>query len=222
MIPWEAIATACSDLLVKPQNARKGIHCKDGSTLPHTNLASSEPSSYVHEHPTSHITPPSPVEKAMTSICLITIDDGVWASGVLLNENGLILTNAHLLEPWRFRKAAASEKESRFDLLFTRSNQTLLPKREAELSTYFVRRSIRIRLDHMDPWIWCDARVLYVSKGPLDVALLQLEYVPDKVCPIAMDFSCPTPGSKAFVIGHCLFGPQCGIYLVTSFLYFLV
>lgn len=232
VIPWEAIATACSDLLLEePQYERKGIHCNDGnfkalgSTLLHNNLDSSKPFNYVHEHHFSHGLAPSPVEKAMASICLITVDDGVWASGVFLNERGLILTNAHLLEPWRFRKAAANEKESRSNLLLMPSNKTPLPQKETELRTTFSslgdehgkyksnlskidRRCIRVRLDHMDPWIWCDARVLYVSKGPLDIALLQLEFVPYKVCPITMDFTCPFPGSKAYVIGHGLFGPR--------------
>ena len=50
-----------------------------------------------------------PVEKVMVSICFITMDYGVWASGVLLNSQGLILTNAHLLEPWRLGKTHQSQ-----------------------------------------------------------------------------------------------------------------
>lgn len=185
--------------------------------------------------------PPSSVDKAMASICLVTMDNGVWASGVLVNSKGLILTNAHLLEPWRFRKATANgeRNESKSEVLvnpFDDSfpsrkvgiggdprSQGLLPKRLEtrgssvvndpgghKLNWNTTHRSIRVRLDHGDPWIWCEARVVYISRGPLDIALLQLECVPDHLCPIVQDFACPSPGSKVFVIGHGLFGPRCG------------
>ncbi|KAA8515230.1 hypothetical protein F0562_018540 [Nyssa sinensis] len=248
VIPWEAIATACSDLLQEdPQNAWKGIRCNNGNlnsvgkTCLSNSLDLDGSTSHIHEHHDSGLPPPSPVEKAMASICLVTIDDGAWASGVLLNNQGLILTNAHLLEPWRFGKATPNgeRNETKSKVLSTPSNESVPPWHEGvggrQRSNHFLstrlkttdssvvdqvtykpsftnisNRSIRVRLDHTDPWIWCDARVVYVSKGPLDVALLQLEFVPDQLCPIAMDFTCPSPGSKAYVIGHGLFGPQCG------------
>uniref|UniRef100_A0A5B7BU36 Putative glyoxysomal processing protease, glyoxysomal n=1 Tax=Davidia involucrata TaxID=16924 RepID=A0A5B7BU36_DAVIN len=248
VIPWEAIATACSDLLQEePQNAWKGIHYNNGNlnavgkTRPSNSLDLDGSTSPIHEHHNSGHTPPSSVEKAMASICLVTIDDGAWASGVLLNNQGLILTNAHLLEPWRFGKATANgeRNESKSEVLSTPSNESVPPWHEGvgghqrshrllptklktadssvgdQCRTYkpsftnISHRSIHVRLDNTDPWIWCDARVVYVSEGPLDVALLQLEFVPDQLCPIAMDFTCPSPGSKAYVIGHGLFGPQC-------------
>ncbi|KAL5730444.1 hypothetical protein ACHQM5_003263 [Ranunculus cassubicifolius] len=130
----------------------------------------------------------SAVEKTMASVALVTVDEGTWASGVVLNDSGLILTNAHLLEPWRFDKG------------------NLPPATYSSLSSGF--RRIRVRLDHVNPRIWCDARVVYISKGPLDIALLQLENVPENLSPIIPDFTCPSPGSKAYVIGHGLFGPR--------------
>ncbi|RVW95770.1 Glyoxysomal processing protease, glyoxysomal [Vitis vinifera] len=185
VIPWEAIATACCDLLQK-------------------------------EQPDCCSPPLSLIEKAMASICLVTIDDGVWASGVVLNSQGLILTNAHLLEPWRFGKTVARGMRA---LIVTRRVRICYQNIEdcrffchgwtwgyKSGSTYRGHRNIRIRLDHTDPRIWCDARVVYVSKGPLDIALLQLEFVPGQLCPIIMDFACPSAGSKAYVIGHGLFG----------------
>nr|XP_048332584.1 glyoxysomal processing protease, glyoxysomal isoform X5 [Ziziphus jujuba var. spinosa] len=178
------------------------------------------------------------VEKAMVSICLITIDDGIWASGVLLNNEGLLLTNAHLLEPWRFGKRA--ENDGRYGTnteinsfpyeestslekkrIGKREKSQVLPKTVQTAvsfvgnklsSSYRGLRNIRVRLDHMDPWIWCNARVVYVCKGPLDVALLQLEYVPEQLSPIIVDLACPPLGSKAHVIGHGLFGPRCGLF----------
>ncbi|XP_028074797.1 glyoxysomal processing protease, glyoxysomal isoform X4 [Camellia sinensis] len=247
VIPWEAIATACSDLLQEePQNAYKGINYNNGNLNAVGRLCLSNSldlnasSNHLHEHPSSGCPPSSsPIEMAMASICLVTIDDGVWASGVLLNNEGLILTNAHLLEPWRFRKATANgeRNETKSEVLFTPSDdslpsgheeiggdqrsQGLLPTRLKTTPSVVddgggykfdwntMHRSIRVRLDHTDPWIWCDARVVYVSKGPLDIALLQLEVVPDQLCPIVMDFTCLSPGSKVYVIGHGLFGPRC-------------
>ncbi|KAJ0808568.1 putative peptidase S1C, peptidase S1, PA clan, peptidase S1, PA clan, chymotrypsin-like protein [Helianthus annuus] len=174
VIPWEAIIKTCAGFLP-------------------TNTTTLKEDSVKH---------PNPVELAMSSICLITINDGVWASGVLLNNHGLILTNAHLLEPWRFKKTAPSHKTVS-NIFFTPSNDT------AAFESKRNHQSIRVRVDYLERWIWCDASVVYVSKGPLDIAVLQLEFVPDKLVPIVMDFTCPSPGSKVYVTGHGLFGPRC-------------
>ncbi|XP_024982804.1 glyoxysomal processing protease, glyoxysomal isoform X2 [Cynara cardunculus var. scolymus] len=201
VIPWEAIVMAC-----------------DGFQLPNTvNLKDSL--KHAHEYLCSFEVPPNPVEKAMSSICLVTIGDGVWASGVLLNNHGLILTNAHLLEPWRFKKTGANENhEVVSNIFFTHSNETgdwPPTKQEAKPGSFqsnfnkTIHQRIRVRVDYLDRWIWCDASILYVSKGPLDIAVLQLNVVPDKLQPIIMDFTCPSPGSKVYVIGHGLFGPRC-------------
>jgi hypothetical protein len=84
--------------------------------------------------------------------------------------------------------------------------------------SYKGSRNIRVRLDHADPWIWCDAKVVYVCKGPLDVALLQLEHVPDQLCPTKVDFKSPSLGSKVYIIGHGLFGPRCGKFLIALYI----
>ncbi|XP_044462131.1 glyoxysomal processing protease, glyoxysomal-like isoform X2 [Mangifera indica] len=229
VIPWEAIATACSDLLLKePQNAEKEFHINKGklNSVGNSLLYSSHDSSGLYyEHSDSCHLSPLPVQKAVASVCLITTDDGVWASGVLLNDQGLILTNAHLLEPWRFRKTTLSgEKngnQSRGFIFASKELATRAPKfvdssvnesRSYKLSSFHKdHRNIRVRLDHIESWIWCDAKVVYICRGTLDVALLQLEYVPDQVCPIFADFAHPSIGSTAYVIGHGLFGPRCGL-----------
>lgn len=255
MIPWEAIASACSDLLQKePHNAEKGIYNDKGKftavgkAILAKNIGPDGPNTSIHQHLSSCCPSLLPVEKAVTSICLITIDDGVWASGVLLNKQGLILTNAHLLEPWRFgkktidgRHGTNSEASS---LLFAESTSheekrvdgekknEALPKTlqtagssvgdrnvGSKLSLFYRgQRNIRVRLDHIDPWIWCDAKVVYICKGPLDVALLQLENVPDRLSPIIVEFASPSLGSKVHVIGHGLFGPRCGTSHLSFFL----
>ncbi|XP_050371282.1 glyoxysomal processing protease, glyoxysomal isoform X2 [Argentina anserina] len=243
VISWEAIATACSDLLQKePHYAEKGIYYDRGNFnavgkafLADTS-SSNGPITHIQEHCSTSCSP-SAVEKAITSVCLITIDDGVWASGVFLNKKGLILTNAHLLEPWRFGKRTASDGyisdappllsdgsslpgcngvgvdqkiQGIFPGVHKNGDPSVGDEQGALDSSYKGQRNIRVRLDQMDPWIWCDAKVVYVCKGPLDVALLQLKYIPDQLSPVVMDFSMPSLGSKAYVIGHGLFGPRCG------------
>nr|DAD21000.1 TPA_asm: hypothetical protein HUJ06_022463 [Nelumbo nucifera] len=239
VIPWEAVVTAMSDSLPnQPQKMKGIIHYKEDGDVVGKGCStnSCDTSGFfnpIYEHRYSHCSPPVPVEKAMPSIALITIDDGAWASGVLLNNHGLILTNAHLLEPWRFAKRSVrGHKDGNPSAaLLMSSNRSMATWHENcdgletvkisdasvgdkyseyKLSSIYKRyRRIRARLDHMDTWMWCDARVVYVSKGPLDIALLQLESVPTQLCPMVPDFTCPSPGSEAHVIGHGLFGPRC-------------
>ncbi|CAN0853084.1 Glyoxysomal processing protease, glyoxysomal [Linum grandiflorum] len=239
VIPWEAIASACIDLLLKgPEIADKEVTINTGKL----NAVGEVPSSNKYEPLDSDSPSPLPVEKAMSSVCLITIDEGTWASGVLLNEQGLILTNAHLLEPWRFGKTNVTgggyqtisyvvplrqeflrPQSTREELYEKNKNRFLSSQASMDSSTmnwtkgyasslsYKGHQAIRIRLNRVDPWIWCDAKVVYISTGPLDVALLQLDCIPDRLCPISVDLSCPSLGSKAYVIGHALFGPRCGL-----------
>ncbi|PQM38542.1 glyoxysomal processing protease glyoxysomal isoform X2 [Prunus yedoensis var. nudiflora] len=246
VISWEAIATACSDLLQKePRYAEKGIYYDKrnlnavGKTFLADNHDSNGPITHIQEHLYSNRSSPSHIEKAIGSVCLITMDDGVWACGVFLNKQGLILTNAHLLEPWRFGKRTASDgnygsnsealsdgpvSPGHSELYGKQKSEGFLPRirNNADLfvgdeygghklsSSYGGHRNIRVRLDHTDPWTWCDAKVVYICKGPLDVSLLQLKHFADHLSPIAKDFSSPSVGSKAYVVGHGLFGPRCG------------
>ncbi|XP_057948608.1 glyoxysomal processing protease, glyoxysomal [Malania oleifera] len=250
VIPWEAIAIASTDLLKKEcQNAGKRINTGSGNvnavgmTCLSNSCGSDGTSNNNLSHPVSGCLSLSLIEKAMTSICLVTVDGGIWASGVLLNNKGLILTNAHLLEPWRFGRSTVNYGKNGNDsqMLFLQPKESVSPMEEGVgnqqmswgllpesqkivssvddksgkynfRSTYSGLRRIRVRLDHVDPWIWCDASVVYISKGPLDIALLQLDFVPDQLCPIIMDFAYPSPGLKAYVIGHGLFGPQSDIF----------
>ncbi|KAB2011661.1 hypothetical protein ES319_D09G035300v1 [Gossypium barbadense] len=232
VIPWDAIASACSDLLLKePQIEEKGIHINKGNlnTVGNGLLSNSNGSNghccYNHDHFNSPCSSLLPIEKAMTSICLITVDDGVWASGVVLNDQGLIVTNAHLLEPWRFGKTtvrSSSKKEAPFFLpeesafseekgykRYQKSCIGPFPLADQQKgyklkSVFHGHRSIRVRLDHLDPWIWCEAKVVYICKGPLDVALLQVDRIPDKLTAIMVDFSQPSLGSKAYHRSHPL------------------
>ena len=171
----------------------------------------------------------SPVEKAASSVVLITIGNESWASGIVINDRGLILTNAHLLEPWRFRRHEAlgfssSEPQS---FQFEREASLQSPPKDPNLAknmdqkthstlSYKWYKRILVRLNHEEPFIWSDARVVYVSKGPLDIALLQLDFVPQKLDLIVPDFICPPEGSRVHAVGHGPFGPSSGKTAITK------
>ncbi|KAG1347401.1 putative serine/threonine-protein kinase 4 [Cocos nucifera] len=179
----------------------------------------------------------SPFKKALSSIVLVTVGSGAWASGIVLNKHGLILTNAHIVEPWRFgrtsllgvtdnntilsgrhdiplswREGNAGEQESQifFPSLLGGSSSLGISGHGASLLNFSHNRygNISVRLDHMERAIWCSARVVYVSKGPLDIALLQLEPVPNQLHAINPEFRCPPSGLSVRVIGHGLLGPR--------------
>lgn len=217
---------AASGLLWKsPQNTVEGLCYQEGNSYaprkgPFTDQKKSE------EHLSFASSSPLLIENTMASVCLITIGDGVWASGILLNNQGLILTNAHLLEPWRFGKTHISGRGygTNRELFSSMLEGTTSLGNKVEtvqisqtspskmLNIYGNHRNIRVRLDHVKPWVWCDAKVVYICKGPWDVALLQLEPVLDNLSPIVANFSSPSTGSKAYVIGHGLFGPKGGFF----------
>ncbi|KNA05024.1 hypothetical protein SOVF_194200 [Spinacia oleracea] len=240
IIPWKAIEGACNGLFQWVSERAERIQFAEDfcstrtSTLNCVNCRSSL--NLIEKHPASFSSVPLTVEHAMPSVCLITLNNGVWASGVLLNEQGLILTNAHLLEPWRFgrtpihsgfdetrikntfflledsmplrhageKKNTVVQSNSLHPLNYQHKNHGLNPNHQ-------VHSEISVRIDLMNSWLWCNAKVVYISKGPLDISLLQLESVPNQLRPIHVDLPCPSPGSKAFVIGHGLLGPRCDL-----------
>ncbi|XXG46675.1 hypothetical protein AAC387_Pa02g1461 [Persea americana] len=229
VITWDAIATAASDRLQRnPERAMKnqGL-CNEKKLWPLGKAGPQESMNYMGNCPVSLRSEQLPFEKVLSSVVLITVGDGAWASGIILNNHGLILTNAHLLEPWRFGKMDIS-KTPTSTILFEKpaceheetegrkitisdasiGEEDVASTRDSMNKSY---KRICVRLDHVEPRIWCDARVVYISKGPVDIALVQLESLPSQLCPIVPHFTCPSPGSKVLVIGHGLFGPQSGL-----------
>ncbi|WVZ99108.1 hypothetical protein U9M48_044455 [Paspalum notatum var. saurae] len=168
----------------------------------------------------------SSLREAISAVVLVTVGETSWASGIVLNKGGLVLTNAHLLEPWRFGRTSSLGLETSFagEYLNVRENKSLQPqqckflnedavKHEVSLFNLGFKREKRIsvRLDHEGRQIWCNASVFFISKGPLDVALLQMEKVPIELNTIRPEFVCPTAGSPVCVVGHGLFGPRSGL-----------
>ncbi|GAB2210963.1 hypothetical protein Droror1_Dr00016253 [Drosera rotundifolia] len=210
VITWQAIAAAlCGRRYdTRPEKASQyaDANCDNlMSTEINSPYQGSLPQ-YIHRQSVDSGALESPLGKAAAAVCLVTMDNGVWASGILLNNHGLILTNAHLLEPWRFGKTTVNSGKDGNP--YPPHKESAAVRREKPEKDSGVRQ-IHVRLDHSNSWVWHNARVIYVCKGPLDVSLLKLDSVPRDVCPITADLSCPSPGSKAFVIGHGLFGPRC-------------
>ncbi|CAD5194005.1 unnamed protein product [Musa acuminata subsp. malaccensis] len=244
VITWNVIATAWGNgLQNEPQNVQQEVAGryinKERRVL--LNLANSRgPIRCLPEGSDFPNLVPS-LRKAMSSVALVTVGDGTWASGIVLNPKGLILTNAHLLEPWRFgRKSLVNlvKKSTRFSVECSVSFSEQEEKiSEDKRQRFFLSasgsssaygdiahdasllnrshknyRKISVRLDNMECQFWCDASVVYVSNGPIDVALLQLDHVPCQLCPINPEFHCPSIGLPVHVIGHGLLGPRSGIW----------
>lgn len=223
MIPWDAICTGW--------NNKKLEEIGGGpSELPDKNADSKtmelrmSVSSTVNKI-NQYCISPSSIREAISAVVLVTVGESSWASGIILNKRGLVLTNAHLLEPWRFGRTSPSGVQTSFagEYLNARENKSLQPqqckfsnedavKHEVSLFNLGFKREKRIsvRLDHAERQMWCNASVVFISKGPLDVALLQMEKVPVELNTIRPEFVCPTAGSSVYVVGHGLFGPRSG------------
>ncbi|KAG2618369.1 hypothetical protein PVAP13_3NG079548 [Panicum virgatum] len=223
VIPWDAICTGW--------NNKKLEEIGGGpSELPDKNADSKTMELRMYVSSTvnkinQYCISPSSIREAISAVVLVTVGESSWASGIILNKRGLVLTNAHLLEPWRFGRTSPSGVQTSFagEYLNARENKSLQPqqckfsnedavKHEVSLFNLGFKREKRIsvRLDHAERQMWCNASVVFISKGPLDVALLQMEKVPVELNTIRPEFVCPTAGSSVYVVGHGLFGPRSG------------
>ncbi|KAG2618372.1 hypothetical protein PVAP13_3NG079548 [Panicum virgatum] len=224
VIPWDAICTGW--------NNKKLEEIGGGpSELPDKNADSKTMELRMYVSSTvnkinQYCISPSSIREAISAVVLVTVGESSWASGIILNKRGLVLTNAHLLEPWRFGRTSPSGVQTSFagEYLNARENKSLQPqqckfsnedavKHEVSLFNLGFKREKRIsvRLDHAERQMWCNASVVFISKGPLDVALLQMEKVPVELNTIRPEFVCPTAGSSVYVVGHGLFGPRSGL-----------
>ncbi|CAL4894242.1 unnamed protein product [Urochloa decumbens] len=230
VITWDAICTGWNKKLEETR--------RNPSELPNDKNADSKTTELKHPdnygrfvsstvyNVNHYYISPSSIREAISAVVLVTVGDSSWASGIVLNKRGLVLTNAHLLEPWRFGRTSPLGVQTSFtgEFLSVRENRSLQPqqckfsnedavKHEISLFNLGFKREKRIsvRLDHADSQVWCDASVVFISKGPLDVALLQMEKVPIELNTVRPEFVCPTAGSSVYVVGHGLFGPRSGL-----------
>ncbi|PUZ65357.1 hypothetical protein GQ55_3G216600 [Panicum hallii var. hallii] len=212
VVPWDAICTGCNKKLEEIGGDPSELPDKnaDSKTM-ELRMSFSSTVNKINQYCIS----PSSIREAISAVVLVTVGESSWASGIILNKRGLVLTNAHLLEPWRFGRTSPSGVQTSFagEYLNARENKSLQPQQCKFSNEDAVKheRRISVRLDHAERQMWCNASVVFISKGPLDVALLQMEKVPIELNTIRPEFVCPTAGSSVYVVGHGLFGPRSGL-----------
>ena len=135
---------------------------------------------------------PARLAAARSSVVAVQTPLGTWASGVVLNQSGLLLTNAHLLHSRGSGSPASvviNAGSQEHGLLMVKLNDSSGQQTE-----------------------WRPADVVYVFAGYLDIALLRLTSLPSfPVCPMPLSLSSAAVGQSVYVIGHALLSPHAGL-----------
>ena len=135
---------------------------------------------------------PARLAAARSSVVAVQTALGTWASGVVLNQSGLLLTNAHLLHGRASDSpagAAGDGGSQDHGLLRVKLNDSTGQQTE-----------------------WRPAEVVYVFAGYLDIALLRLRNLPSfPVCPMPLSLISASVGQSVYVIGHALLSPHAGL-----------
>lgn len=128
---------------------------------------------------------------AAGGVVAIVTGNGNWATGIALcGERTYIVTNAHLLAP---RSPAAGSATP--DQAYGSVRVQIWPQSQPSMQ-------------QKQP-IWASAEVLYVFRGPLDLAVLQLSSAErGLVRPLLVRDSPAQAGERIFVIGYPLFPPR--------------
>ena len=121
---------------------------------------------------------------AIPSVVLVSVPGGGWASGIVMTEDGFILTNAHVIQP-----SVSSSPHSR-------DNDSL------HLAIY------KLRLSGSHAWHVAD--IVYVFKHVLDLAVLRIRDAPDSLTLQAavLQRHAVSAGQPIAIIGHALFSPD--------------
>eukprot|EP00850_Spirogloea_muscicola_P002967 SM000011S19145 [mRNA] locus=s11:1125925:1133214:+ [translate_table: standard] len=203
---------------------RGHVHCKELSASPAQHSIPSDSEA---------------AQNASRAVVMIATKDGAWASGVILSQSGIVVTNAHLLEPWRFRsksrlsasqlagksapvEAHAQEAYQSLQCLSQPPNTSVCSGHTSYQKTVqphansregpLEAQDVQVHIDFpKEASGWYNARIVHVSQGPIDVGVLQIVHPPVGLAPIAAELAPPRPGSLAFVIGYGLFAPLAGL-----------
>lgn len=139
----------------------------------------------------------SAVDHSAASVVLICVNTS-WGSGILISEEGYILSCAHLFRPY-----------------------TNVNPNTKRLQMRHRRTKIRVTLRDDERRIECEAQLLFCSQGPIDIALLKIVNLDsdlrlDSVPLLPESAPLPRPGDKCVAIGHAIFDPSTQLQATTS------
>ncbi|GAX79208.1 hypothetical protein CEUSTIGMA_g6648.t1 [Chlamydomonas eustigma] len=122
---------------------------------------------------------PDPLERALQGVVMVRSEES-WATGILISQSGLILTNAHLFTQQRsystsHREASMASTSHASASAEYAPTATSSPPKQMTAPTLC---SVRILISHAGPhFVWLTANIVYVFQNHLDIAVLQLEGV---------------------------------------------
>ena len=119
----------------------------------------------------------------LPSVVLVSVPGSGWASGIVMSEDGFVLTNAHVVQP---RDSSLSH---------SRAQDSHPPV-------------IKLRLSASTAWHVAD--VVYVFKHVLDLAVLRMRAAPDSLRLQAAVLQCHavSAGQPIAIVAHALFSPD--------------
>lgn len=135
------------------------------------------------------------VQQACRSVVLISVNSS-WGSGIVVSEQGHILSCAHLFRPF----TSPDRETKRLRLRNPRTRVKVVFRDQPQLQEY-------------------TAQLLFCSRGAIDVALLKLDVekngkddrtsvLQPGSCAVELSERGPQPGQKCIALGHAIFDPS--------------